>query len=83
LSFGKEYERAIESKQVGELQSRFSILLDNISFFESYFSFSFSAQQEAQRAQFAVEKARQERQQKIVQAEGEAEAAKLISFIYN
>ncbi|KXJ12675.1 prohibitin-2 [Exaiptasia diaphana] len=52
LSFGKEYERAIESKQV--------------------------AQQEAQRAQFAVEKARQERQQKIVQAEGEAQAAKLL-----
>lgn len=38
------------------------------------------AQQEAQRASFVVERARQERQQKIVQAEGEAEAASLISF---
>ena len=38
------------------------------------------AQQEAQRAAFVVEKAKQERQQKIVQAEGESEAAKLISF---
>ena len=38
------------------------------------------AQQEAQRAQFVVEKAKQERQQKIVQAEGEAAAAKLVSF---
>ena len=38
------------------------------------------AQQEAQRAAFFVEKAYQERQQKIVQAEGEAEAAKMISF---
>lgn len=38
------------------------------------------AQQEAQRASFVVERARQERQQKIVQAEGEAEAATLISF---
>ena len=38
------------------------------------------AQQEAQRAQFHVEKAIQERQQKIVQAEGEAKAATLISF---
>jgi prohibitin 2 len=28
-----------------------------------------------------VERAKQERQQKIVQAEGEAEAAKMISFI--
>lgn len=39
-----------------------------------------TAQQEAQRAQFVVEKAIQERQQKIVQAEGEAKAAILISF---
>ena len=38
------------------------------------------AQQEAQRAQFVVEKAKQEKQQKIVQAEGEAQSAKLVSF---
>jgi prohibitin 2 len=38
------------------------------------------AQQEAQRAAFVVERAKQERQQKIVQAEGEAEAARMISF---
>ena len=38
------------------------------------------AQQEAQRAVFLVEKAKQERQQKIVQAEGEAESAKLIGL---
>ena len=37
------------------------------------------AQQEAQRAQFIVEKAKQERQEKIVRAEGEAEAATMIS----
>jgi prohibitin 2 len=30
-----------------------------------------------------VEKAKQEKQQKIVQASGEAEAAKLISFVKN
>lgn len=47
--------------------------------FVLYFYY-FLAQQEAQRAQFAVEKAKQERQQKIVQAEGEAQAATLISF---
>ena len=39
------------------------------------------AQQEAQRAQFFVEKAKQEKQQKVVQAEGEAQAAKLVSFV--
>lgn len=38
------------------------------------------AQQEAQRAQFVVEKAKQERQEKIVRAEGEAEAARMISL---
>jgi len=31
---------------------------------------------------FFVERAKQERQQKILQAEGEAEAAKMISFYY-
>ena len=36
------------------------------------------AQQEAQRATFVVERAKQERQEKIVKAEGEAAAAKLI-----
>ena len=41
------------------------------------------AQQEAQRASMIVEIAKQERQQKIVQAEGEAAAATLISFYRN
>ena len=40
------------------------------------------AQQDAQRASFYVEKAIQEKQQKIVQSEGEAAAAKLISFYH-
>lgn len=52
LSFGSEYSRAVEAKQV--------------------------AQQEAQRAAMLVERAKQERQQKIVEAEGEAQSAKLI-----
>lgn len=39
---------------------------------------SSTAQQEAQRAQFYVEKAKQEQRQKIIQAEGEAEAAKMV-----
>lgn len=52
LSFGSEYSRAVEAKQV--------------------------AQQEAQRAAMLVERAKQERQQKIVEAEGEAKSASLI-----
>jgi len=64
----------------------FSIILDDVSITELSFSPQYSAaveakqvaQQEAQRAVFLVEKAKQERQQKILQAEGEAEAARLI-----
>ncbi len=64
----------------------FDIILDDVSITELSFSPQYSAaveskqvaQQEAQRAVFLVEKAKQERQQKIVVAEGEAEAAKLI-----
>jgi len=39
------------------------------------------AQQEAQRAAFVVDRAIQEKQQKIVHAEGEAQAAKMVSLI--
>merc|ERR1712022_95911 len=53
LSFGKEFERAIESKQV--------------------------AQQEAERAKFLVEKTQQEKEAAVIRAEGEAEAANIIS----
>jgi prohibitin 2 len=64
----------------------FDIILDDVSITELGFSPQYSAaveakqvaQQEAQRAVFIVDKARQERQQKIVNAEGEAEAARLI-----
>lgn len=38
------------------------------------------AAQEAQRASFFVEKAKQQRQEKIVQAEGEAASAKMVCF---
>lgn len=53
LTFGREFARAIENKQV--------------------------AQQEAERQQFIVAKADQERKAAIIRAEGEAEAASLIS----
>lgn len=66
----------------------FNIILDDVSITELSFSPQYSAaveakqvaQQEAQRAVFLVERAKQERQQKIVQAEGEAESAKLIGL---
>merc|ERR1712022_44473 len=53
LTFGKEFERAIESKQV--------------------------AQQEAERQKFIVEKTQQEKETAVIRAEGEAEAANIVS----
>ncbi|KAI3409002.1 Prohibitin [Psidium guajava] len=53
LSYGAEFSRAVEQKQV--------------------------AQQEAERSKFVVMKADQERRAAIIRAEGESEAAKLIS----
>lgn len=52
LSFGREYSKAVEDKQV--------------------------AQQDAERAKFLVDVAEQDRQSKIIAAQGEAEAAKMI-----
>lgn len=66
----------------------FNIILDDVALTELAFSPQYSAAveakqvaaQEAQRASFYVEKAIQQRQEKIVQAEGEAQAAKLVSL---
>ncbi|CAG2110926.1 unnamed protein product [Medioppia subpectinata] len=76
-------------KELIERAQDFNLILDDVSLTELSFSKEYSAaveskqvaQQEAQRAAFTVEQAKQERQQKIVQAEGEAEAAKMISFL--
>ncbi|XP_063291271.1 prohibitin-2 isoform X1 [Pelobates fuscus] len=64
----------------------FNLILDDVAITELSFSREYTAaveskqvaQQEAQRAQFLVEKAYQDQKQKIVQAEGEATAAKMI-----
>jgi len=64
----------------------FFIILDDVAVTELSFSPQYTqaverkqiAQQEAQKATFIVEKAKQERQEKIVNAEGEAMAAELI-----
>ena len=78
-------------RELTERAKDFNIILDDVSLTELSFSREYAAaveakqvaQQEAQRAMFIVEQAKQERQQKIVQAEGEAEAAKMISFSLN
>lgn len=72
-----------------ELEERardFHIILDDVAITDLTFSREYThaveskqiAQQDAQRAQYIVEKAKQERQQKIVQAEGEAQIARTL-----
>lgn len=66
--------------------ARFNILLDDVSLTHLAFSPEFTAaveakqvaQQEAQRAAFMVDKARQEKQAMVVRAQGEARSAELI-----
>lgn len=73
-------------RELIERAQDFNIILDDVSITELSFGKEYTAaveakqvaQQEAQRAVFVVERAKQERQQKIFQAEGEAEAAKML-----
>ncbi|XP_043728548.1 prohibitin-2-like [Cervus elaphus] len=73
-------------RELTERAKDFSLTLDDVAITELSFSREYTAaveakqvaQQEAQRAQFLVEKAKQEQRQKIVQAEGEAEAAQML-----
>jgi prohibitin 2 len=66
--------------------ARFNIMLDDVSLTHLSFSPEFTAaveakqvaQQEAQRAAFVVDKARQEKQATVVRAQGEARSAQLI-----
>lgn len=75
-------------KQLVDRARDFNIILDDVSLTELSFGKEYTAaveakqvaQQEAQRAVFFVERAKQEKQQKIVQAEGEAEAAKMLGL---
>ncbi|XP_031781879.1 prohibitin-2 isoform X1 [Nasonia vitripennis] len=75
-------------KELTERARDFNIILDDVSITELSFGKEYTAaveakqvaQQEAQRAAFVVERAKQERQQKIVQAEGEAEAARMLGI---
>ena len=73
-------------KQLTDRARDFNIILDDVAITELSFGKEYAAaveskqvaQQEAQRAAFVVDKARQERQQKIVQAEGEAQVASML-----
>jgi len=73
-------------KQLVDRAQDFNIIVDDVAITDLAFGKEYSAaveakqiaQQEAQRAAFLVERAKQERQQKIVQAEGEAQAARMI-----
>ncbi|KAL5285826.1 PHB2 family protein [Megaselia abdita] len=75
-------------KELVDRARDFNIILDDVSLTELSFGKEYTAaveakqvaQQEAQRAVFFVERAKQEKQQKIVQAEGEAEAAKMLGL---
>jgi len=73
-------------KQLTDRARDFYIILDDVSLTELSFGKEYAAaveskqiaQQEAQRAAYIVEKAKQEKQQKIIQAEGEAKAAEML-----
>merc|ERR1719209_534308 len=73
-------------KQLTDRARDFNIILDDVSITELSFGKEYAAaveakqvaQQEAQRATFVVDRAKQERLGKIVQAEGVAEAAELL-----
>merc|ERR1711936_1301275 len=73
-------------KQLTDRARDFNIILDDVSITELSFGKEYAAaveakqiaQQEAQRASYMVEKAVQEKQQKIVQAEGETAAARML-----
>merc|ERR1712050_129222 len=73
-------------RQLTDRAKDFNIILDDVSITELSFGKEYAAaveakqiaQQEAQRASYQVEKAVQEEQQKIVQAEGETAAARML-----
>ncbi|KAF4079329.1 hypothetical protein AMELA_G00191670 [Ameiurus melas] len=72
-------------RELFERAENFNIILDDVTIIELSFSKEYTAaveakqvdQQEAQRTQFFVEKDKQDQKQKIIQAEGEAQAAKM------
>jgi len=86
LIIQRQQVSALIRKQLTDRARDFNIILDDVSITELSFGKDYSAaveakqiaQQEAQRAVYMVEKAKQEKQQKIVQAEGETAAATML-----
>lgn len=84
-------QREIVSRQIRESlaqrSKKYMIVFDDVAITELAFSNEFTsaieakqvAQQEAERAKYIVEKAEQERLASIIRAEGESEAARLIT----
>merc|ERR1712123_483599 len=65
-------------KQLTDRARDFNIILDDVSITELSFGKEYAAAVEAKQIAYLVEKARQEKQQKIVQAEGETAAARML-----
>jgi prohibitin 1 len=84
-------QREVVSREIREVlterSSGFGIILEDVSITNLGFSDEFTraieskqvAQQDAERARFVVEKAEQEKRAAIIRAEGESEAARLIT----
>uniref|UniRef100_H2YRL6 Prohibitin n=1 Tax=Ciona savignyi TaxID=51511 RepID=H2YRL6_CIOSA len=78
-------------QELTERAKDFHLVLDDVAITDLSFSREYThaieakqvAQQDAQRAQYIVERAKQDRQQKIVQAEGEAQIARTISLNFD
>lgn len=86
LITARQHVSLLVRKELIDRARDFNIILDDVSITELSFGREYTAaveakqvaQQEAQRAMFEVEQAKQDKQRKIVQAEGEAEAAKML-----
>ena len=84
----EKVSRLIRQRLV-ERAGQFHIILDDVAIVHVKFGSEFTAaveakqiaQQEAQRAAFVVEKAKQEKQSTIVKAEGEAASAQMVRLI--
>lgn len=85
ITLRQQVSQLVHQKLVDRARD-FNIILDDVSITDLSFGKEYTAaveakqvaQQEAQRAAFIVDRAKQERQQKIVQAEGEAQSAKML-----
>eukprot|EP00850_Spirogloea_muscicola_P021038 SM000234S07898 [mRNA] locus=s234:95772:97187:+ [translate_table: standard] len=76
LSYGAEFSKAVEAKQVVETRMAMRSKCCSPDYYCG--PAATTAQQEAERSRFVVMKAEQERRAAVIRAEGESEAAKLV-----